>query len=580
MKKILSIFVFGIFLLSTIGALAAPELSNSNINNISDSITISKPVIEDDSEFVTVTLNEGNSYTLNPGKPKLPVVNQVYILPFGSIVNSVDVSYTGENDISLSKIIKPAIEPTPIGSRIKIDKDVEIYGSPEIFPKDRFNFRTGSGLSDGKHVLYLTVQCYPVWYNPKENILHYCDSIDIDVSYYEGKTYNSAMNEYDLVVISTKSFKSTIQKLIDHKISHGVKTFFKDVEEIYDVYPGRDKLEQIKYYVKDAIESQGISYVLIVGGINHVPIRKTAVGWHGSLELPTDLYFVDIYDSKGDFCTWDANNNNIFGEFNWDYGNIDEVDLYADALIGRIPCMKNSDLNVVINKIINYENTAYAQNWFNRILLLAGDTFPYRGIIEGEYVTNLIAEEMEGFTPVKLWTSTNNFNPLTINYRTTLGAGFISYSGHGYITGFGTSPPNKNRRIEYFDIFTIGMLNGKKLPIIFFDACLTATLDYKFFNLFDYPSITYTLLKKPFGGAIASIGATRVAFTDVDSHGVHAGAGYLNLHFFMNYEEGIILGDMLNRAKNDYLNYVGEDCFTIEEFIIIGDPSLKIGGYP
>ena len=107
MKKILSIFVFGIFLLSTIGALAAPELSNSNINNISDSITISKPVIEDDSEFVTVTLNEGNSYTLNPGKPKLPVVNQVYILPFGSIVNSVDVSYTGENDISLSKIIKP-----------------------------------------------------------------------------------------------------------------------------------------------------------------------------------------------------------------------------------------------------------------------------------------------------------------------------------------------------------------------------------------------------------------------------------------------------------------------------------------
>ena len=159
MKKILSIFILGIFLLSTIGALAAPELSQFNVKNINEAMNISKPVIEDENEFVTVLLNEDNSYLLNPGKPRLPVLNKVYTLPFGSKILSVDVSYNGENEILLSKIVKPAIEPTPIGSRIKIDKDVEIYDSSEIFPKDRFNFGTGSGLSDGKHVLYLTVQC-------------------------------------------------------------------------------------------------------------------------------------------------------------------------------------------------------------------------------------------------------------------------------------------------------------------------------------------------------------------------------------------------------------------------------------
>ena len=126
------------------------------------------------------------------------------------------------------------------------------------------------------------------------------------------------------------------------------------------------------------------------------------------MDLPTDLYYSDFYDDKGDFCSWDSNNNNIFGEFNWDDGNIDEVDLYADVYIGRIPCSNNFDLKIIIKKIINYENNAYGSDWFNRILLLGGDTFPNHGIIEGEYVTSRIAEEMNGFNPIFLWTSENH----------------------------------------------------------------------------------------------------------------------------------------------------------------------------
>ncbi len=53
-----------------------------------------------------------------------------------------------------------------------------------------------------------------------------------------------------------------------------------------------------------------------------------------------------------------------------------------------------------------------------------------------------------------------------------------------------------------------------------------------------------------------------------------------NLHFFKNYEDGITLGELLTKSQYDYLTYVGEDCVTLEEFIIIGDPSLKTGGYP
>jgi hypothetical protein len=382
-------------------------------------------------------------------------------------------------------------------------------------------------------------------------------------------------------VISSQVFSKNIQKFIDHKNSLGINSFFKDVEEIYDEFSGRDKPEQIKNYIKYAIENFDLSYVLLVGGIDYVPIRMSAIGWdHSTMDLPTDLYYADIYDENGDFCTWDSNNNNIFGEFNWDDGNIDDVDLYADVYLGRIPCEKNIDLKIIINKIINYENTAYNSDWFNRILLLGGDTFPHHGIIEGEFVTTRIAEEMDGFNSIFLWTSEETFKPLNINRQATKGAGFMSYSGHGYLYGFGTSPPNVEKRIEYFTWYLPGMLNGNKLPIVFFDACLTATLDYKLFDLFKIPGFAYSIVKKPFGGAVASIGATRVAFTDVDWHGVNGGAGYLNLHFFMNYEEGISVSEMLTKSQNDYIHYVYEDCLTLEEFILIGDPSLKTGGYP
>ena len=86
-------------------------------------------------------------------------------------------------------------------------------------------------------------------------------------------------------------------------------------------------------------------------------------------------------------------------------------------------------------------------------------------------------------------------------------------------------------------------------------------------------------VKKSFGGAIAAIGATRVAMSMVDEEGPKAGSGYLSLHFFKNYAEGIRVSEMLVSSQNDYLNNVWYDPFTIEEFILLGDPSLKVGGY-
>ena len=160
------------------------------------------------------------------------------------------------------------------------------------------------------------------------------------------------------------------------------------------------------------------------------------------------------------------------------------------------------------------------------------------------------------------------------------------------------------RQPMYYTPFVKLLKNQNRLPIIFFDACLTAKLDFNITDLEDYapittrlvtrltkveddPSIFFTcfawsFLKQQNGGAIATIGATRSAYSMVSKKGFEAGAGLLDVEFFKAYgQKNIgILGEMLTEAQNSYIEILGKDYFTLEEYVLLGDPSLKVGGYP
>ena len=54
---------------------------------------------------------------------------------------------------------------------------------------------------------------------------------------------------------------------MDHKNAHDMQTLLKTTEDIYAEYTGVDNPEKIKYFIKDAIEEWGVTYVLLVGGL-------------------------------------------------------------------------------------------------------------------------------------------------------------------------------------------------------------------------------------------------------------------------------------------------------------------------
>jgi len=607
-------------------ATLAEETTENSIQTLTFSQSFSIPEMDQSNNYTRVSVKEANSDTIIQGLPLLPVFTRTFELPWGSKIVKIYCEHSDIESLSLSK----KIESVPIfeladSQTISMKKTAEntFYQEKEIYPEEWYSIQTGAGINkEDKHILYVTFFVNPVKCSFSEDKIFYITNFKATIEYKQIETTDFNSNKYDLVIITPEVFADNLTRLVEHKENYGVKTNLTILHDIYMNYPGRDKPEKIKYFVKYALEEWGIKYVLLVGDLKNLPIRQTdAYPWtedHGSGIL-SDLYYSDIYNGTYSFASWDTNDNGIYGEIKYKNPSflvieklIDEVDLYPDLHIGRLACRNLKEIDILVNKIISYEKVTYGQNWFKKIVLAGGDTFPPAKmslpfVYEGEITNEQVAQELPEFEHIKLWASKHNLRAGTFNRAINKGAGFVSYAGHGFEHGWGTYKPNALRKKfdfndpRYYTPFIQFLKNEDMLPIIFWDACLTAKLDFNIMDLAAYSKLLKTFIKlsgaepdptdyltcfawrfliEEDGGAVGTIGATRPAYSHVDIQGVHAGAGYLDWMFFKNYEDGICFGNMFSWAQVDYMKDKGRDYFTIEEYIILGDPSLKIGGYP
>ena len=122
MKKIISILLLTVLIFSSFGVIATPKNNISNENVITEKIEITKPVLTDEGKYLSINLEDGNSYLLEQKNPMIPTITRVYTLPFKTKINSVNINYNGKNELSLSKQIKPVSTPTPIGAKSILQK--------------------------------------------------------------------------------------------------------------------------------------------------------------------------------------------------------------------------------------------------------------------------------------------------------------------------------------------------------------------------------------------------------------------------------------------------------------------------
>ncbi|MCK5261212.1 MAG: hypothetical protein KAJ44_03450 [Thermoplasmatales archaeon] len=427
---------------------------------------------------------------------------------------------------------------------------------------------------------------------------------------------NNDHSIYKLLVIAPKKFVKVLQPLVTHKNSVGISTELVTLTEVYDqmYWHGRDEAEKIKYFIKTAIEDWGIKYVLLVGDFRLMPVRycynaDVNSGFNEPCFI-SELYYADIYDAEGNFSSWDTNNNGIYGEWFGDVAEDSDIDLYPDVYVGRLACRNKIEVKIMVKKIITYEKNTYGKEWFNKIVVVAGDTYPesinpnWTGN-EGEENTLRVLENMTGFESVKLWTSDGSFTGTRdVLYAVNKGCGFLYFDGHSNPFRWSTHPPNdKDTWIEGLSVLSMSRLrNRNMLPICVVGGCHNLQFDVHLGKLREDPFYYFTwisecwgwkLTRKIGGGSIATIGCTGLGMTKEDKESFSGAGDFLEPTFF--YEYGTngthILGEAWGKTISDYLNEYpidwetpaawdyAIDAKTVQQWALLGDPSLQIGGY-
>jgi hypothetical protein len=370
----------------------------------------------------------------------------------------------------------------------------------------------------------------------------------------------------------------------------------------------------------------------------HVPERVTNNddGWEGG--FASDLYYSDIYkivENETVFEDWDTNGNGIFAEWSHFAGGSDKpIDYYPDVSVGRIPFRYSSEVSVVVDKIIAYETTA-DDSWFKKAIVIAGDTFtPGRhgtayGFYEGEMETAITVDLLEGigFNVEKLWLSIPGVwtGAQDVINAISAGAGFIHMAGHsGFIhmaghsnpASWGTHPADDDGETP---VTIDGMAlkdmrkysNDNQLPIVVLGGCHSAQFNVTMSNIlkdikeygikgyfFEMPfrffymewvprDLSSWLVLEKGGGAIASMGNSGLGYGYVSEGATEGLGGWIEPRFFDAYANQSIgiLGEVHDQAITDYINIIDSvnsdqiDRKTIEQWILLGDPSLKLGGY-
>ena len=285
----------------------------------------------------------------------------------------------------------------------------------------------------------------------------------------------------------------------------------------------------------------------------------------------------------------------------------------------------------MVEKLIGYESTKADPSWFNNLLLIAGDTYQDSpgGLAEGELANDYSASFMTDFTPIRLWATNGALTGQeSVEDAINNGAGFVHMAGHANPSILVTHPPQDNAKITILRMYHMPLLdfigyvgkgkidkaidallrprnprltNADKLPVAVIGGCHNSQYNTTLRNIYlmepffthaygygEYvpKCFSWYLTNLENGGVIAAMGNTGLGMGYHDSGYTTGLDGWLMPQFFKHYgvNNETYIGAAHSYAIKDYaLNF---DCNSddadrqmLEQWPLMGDPSMLIGGY-
>lgn len=352
--------------------------------------------------------------------------------------------------------------------------------------------------------------------------------------------------EYDYLIITSNDLISSFDEFIRWKNQKGVKTRIVSVETIEKSESNYVQLvDRIKEYIFGCYQNNGIKYVLLGGDTPIIPVKKCKVTINiinspqpKTDEIPTDLFFA-CFDKN---FIWDANQNGIFGE------RSDNVDIYPEIMVGRLPARNQSDVHAFINKLLKYERSLPKTGFSDRLLFGGMYLSNYFNGLSDAYVIgkNIVDHDVLPFwngTVDMLYdtnpNSSETFDPNNLSNYINTSYNIIDIATHGsYDAYLAQFSPYLSSHAE--------KQNNTYPSIIITSACNT--------NEFDSECLSEAFIRNPSGGAIAYIGSTRAGLgrnINIDN------PTYPDLMHLSHLNECSFFKSLLNESAPDYSNNLG-----------------------
>lgn len=607
MKKLF--FLYTIFLFSST---VTGEVIEQTFRFGEDECTFSRL-----NEYDLVEL-QGASFTIDPGKPMLPLKFYRILLPPDATLDRVEIISKKEIKLPGKYTVYP-VQPCCIVSTNEeppfVEPNPEVYGSTSPYPEEVVSHYF-TGTLTGFRIGSFSIA--PFSYIPASGELTFIKEIKVRI-YYTSNTWEVIPRQInsvnivkelierivinpksisilapptsqnfcsskvlppdtvEYVVITSQALAPYFTPLIKWKTKKGVPAKVVTLNWIYANYSGVDNPEKIRNFIHDAHTTWGTMWILLGGQCDYensqeiVPRRDVFYGRLGVNEfrdedtIPCDLYYSDLDG------TWNANRNSVWGELP------DSVDFYSDVYVGRAPVLNRTHVELFVNKTLTYEKNP-PRGYLTRLFLPAARLFWRNdGTSIQEAITRITPT---GWTITKLYEIQGELSlNATVNVVNS-GIGFAHLVAHGWMNGVYYG----NDQAFLYSGAVDNLTNRDKLGIFNAISCLCGAVDLA--DGYGGDCFAEHFLTATNGGAVATIMNTRHGIASTDGQFITGGpaldTSFYNEVFIQKVKN---LGTAHAFSKDNFVQFVDRyDTYPLSNIYpwsiyvlnLFGDPELPL----
>ncbi|MBN2894211.1 MAG: hypothetical protein JXL97_20235, partial [Bacteroidales bacterium] len=497
-----------LFLILILGFASAFSQNSKTLLSSNENETIIKFSLNDYS-FKTVQTPNGEELVINApetanlllaGSPDLLKMTASVIIPDkgGSKVEIITGEYEEFSNISIAP------------SKGNLTRDINpndvpyTYGKPylkdEFFPGKLTNIESPYIMRDYRGQ---AVHVYPFQYNPVSKTLRVYSEITVKVTY----TTEAGINE----LVRTRNFDK-----VDFEFNQVYKNHFINYEQANSRYTPVEEEGNMLIICYDDFMDEMADFVTWKNTIGR-PTEMVAISTIGNNSTSIKNYVTDYYNSNGltyllligDAAQITPITSGLGGDSDNGYAYISGSDHYLEFFVGRFSAENAGHVTTQVERSLAYEDgSTLTDGWLNRTAGIAsndgsgGDD----NEMDWEHYRNM-ATDLLNFTYSQTleffdgsqggFDAAGNPTATIVGNEINNGIGIINYTGHGSETSWVTSG---------FDIDDInGLTNNNKLPFIFDVACVNG--DFNGNTCFGEAWLRATNSSEP-TGAIAIVAST------------------------------------------------------------------------